>query len=894
MKPQRTGSTPENSNPSKTRLNNESRNEELLRDSNLLNAMMDLIPEKIYFKNRESQFIRINKSLSNFFGIANPEEAVGKTDFDFFSDEHARIAYNDEKRIIETGEALLGAIEKETWPDGSVTWASTTKMPFHNNQGDIIGTFGVSRDITRQTEAEKHLKEREIIFSKLTENVPGVIYQFQYLPDGRYRFPYASSGIRDIFGVEPEEITEDAKPAFANIHNDDLNVIFNYLKESVVSLSNWKMEFRVNLPHKGLRWMTGEAKPEKQPDGSVIWYGYIFDTTEKKEAEKKLKNAFDRIRHIMSSVQAGIVLIRKKDCVIVDSNPAVDKMIGLKKEEYINKKCTTHLCPAQEGKCPVIDLGQTIDNSERKIRKADGTLIPILKNVVNIEIEGEEYLLESFVDISKQKQAESELTEAKKQADAANKSKSEFLANMSHEIRTPMNSILGFSEVMINTVKDEKHIGYLKTILTSGKTLLSLINDILDLSKIEAGRIEISPEPVDIRVIINEIKQIFTQKVHEKNIQLFSEIDADFPANITIDEVRFRQILLNIVGNAVKFTAEGYVKIELKTVQVKNGKIDFVVSVSDTGIGVPEADKQRIFESFSQQSGQTSRHFEGTGLGLAISKKLCELMGGKIELESEVSAGSKFSLLFFDVKYSEEILVQENHYSWDNETIVFESSKILVVDDISFNRDLIVSYLENYNFTLLEAENGEIGIAMAKKLMPDIILMDIRMPGINGYEATEILKQEKSTSQIPIIALTASTMSNETEKINKLFDGYLRKPVQRNSLVTELIKYLPYENKKTKTAFNETNAINNNEKPVDVDDFVKSEFRNEFFEKIDELESTMIIEDLDDFVERIYIFERQKNISFLKEKADSLKRHIADFDFDMITSCLVDLKQFFK
>jgi CheY-like chemotaxis protein len=251
-------------------------------------------------------------------------------------------------------------------------------------------------------------------------------------------------------------------------------------------------------------------------------------------------------------------------------------------------------------------------------------------------------------------------------------------------------------------------------------------------------------------------------------------------------------------------------------------------------------------------------------------------------------------LLFYDVKYSEEILEQENHYSWDDETIVFKSSKILVVDDISFNRDLIVSYLENYNFTLLEAENGEIGIAMAKKLMPDIILMDIRMPGINGYEATEILKKEKITSQIPIIALTASTMSNETEKINKLFDGYLRKPVQRNSLVTELIKYLPYENKKTKTAFNETNAINNNEKPVDVDDLVKSEFRDEFFEKIDELESTMIIEDLDDFVERIYIFERQKNISFLKEKADSLKRHIADFDFDMITSCLVDLKQFFK
>jgi CheY-like chemotaxis protein len=269
-------------------------------------------------------------------------------------------------------------------------------------------------------------------------------------------------------------------------------------------------------------------------------------------------------------------------------------------------------------------------------------------------------------------------------------------------------------------------------------------------------------------------------------------------------------------------------------------------------------------------------------------------MGGKIELESEVSAGSKFSLLFFDVKYSEEILEQENHYSWDKEAIVFNSSKILVVDDISFNRDLIISYLENYNFTLLEAENGEIGIAMAKKLMPDIILMDIRMPGINGYEATEILKNDKITSQIPVIALTASSMSNETEKINKLFDGYLRKPVQRNSLVTELIKYLRHDNKKTKTVFNETTAVSKTENPVDIDDSVKSDFRNEFFEKIDELSCTMIIEDLDNFVERIYIFEQQKNINFLKEKADSLKRHIAEFEFDMITNCLVEIKQFFE
>jgi PAS domain S-box-containing protein len=868
--------------------------EALLNEQLMFSIIMNKVPDKIYFKNRKSEFVRINKNLSDFFGLNDSNEAIGKTDFDFFGLEHSQAAFEDERKIMDTGEPLVEIEEKETWPNGSITWASTTKMPLKNEKGEIIGTYGISRDITIQKNAEESLREKDIMVTKLAENVPGVIYQFQYFPDGRTCFPYASEGISDIFGVTPDKVKYDAGPVFEVIHPDDLMPVFKSIREAYQQVAVWKFEFRVITLEKGTRWLTGEAKPEKQPDDSVLWYGYIHDDTEKKKSERKLESAYQRIKNIMNSVQSGILLIRKSDCVIVDSNPAAEKMIGLKQEHFINQRCTKFICPAEVGNCPVINMGQTIDNSERKIKMADGTFLPVLKNVVTIEIEGEEYLLESFVDISKQKQAESELKEAKKQADAANKSKSEFLANMSHEIRTPMNSILGFSEVMMNTIKDEKHIGYLKTILTSGKTLLSLINDILDLSKIEAGRIEIAPEPVDIRVIINEIKQIFTQKVHEKNIQLFSEIDVDFPANITIDEVRFRQILLNIVGNAVKFTAEGYVKIELKKVQLKNGTIDFVVSVSDTGIGVQEADKQRIFESFSQQSGQTSRHFEGTGLGLAISKKLCELMGGKIELESEVSVGSKFSLLFFDVKYSEEILEQENHYSWDKEAIVFNSSKILVVDDISFNRDLIISYLENYNFTLLEAENGEIGIAMAKKLMPDIILMDIRMPGINGYEATEILKNDKITSQIPVIALTASTMSNETEKINKLFDGYLRKPVQKNSLVTELIKYLQHENKKTKTDFIETTAVSKTENPVDIDDSVKSDFRNEFFEKIDELSCTMIIEDLDNFVERIYIFEQQKNINFLKEKADSLKRHIAEFDFDMITNCLVEIKQFFE
>lgn len=869
--------------------------ESLLNEQLLFRVIMNNVPDKIYFKNQRSEFVRINKNLADFFGLKDSDEAIGKTDFDFFSNEHARVAFEDEKRIIDTGEPLVGVEEKETWPDGRITWASTTKMPLKNEMGEIIGTFGISRDITLQKNAEESLRYKDIMVTKLAENVPGVIYQFQYFPDGRTCFPYASEGISAIFGVTPDMVKSDAGPVFKVIHQDDLMPVFKSIREAYQNFAIWKFDFRIVTPEKEIRWLTGEAKPEKQPDDSVLWYGYIHDITEKKKSERKLESAFQRIRHIMNSVQAGIILINKKNCLIVDSNPAVEKITGLKQDQYLLKKCNTFLCPALEGKCPAKEIGQYLENSERKIKTADGKLVPVLINVTEIEIEGEAYLLESFVDISAQKEAEVQLVEARMQAEAANKAKSEFLANMSHEIRTPMNSILGFSEVMLNTVKDEKQTGYLKTILNSGKTLLSLINDILDLSKIEAGKMEISPAPTDLRVLINEIRDIFTQKVKEKNISLFVETDSLFPGSVFIDEIRMRQIVLNIVGNAVKFTSDGQVTIKLKTQRKDNETVDFTIEVSDTGIGIPESDQQRIFESFRQQSGQTSRQFEGTGLGLSISQRLCELMGGKIELESAAGVGSTFKLVFKRVEYSNEKILHEEQFSWSDKEIIFRPSRILIVDDVDYNRDLVKSYLENYNFTIIEAENGERAVAKAIEVQPDIILMDIRMPVMNGYDATQLLKSDVVTASIPVIALTASTMSNETDKINQYFDGYLRKPIQRNLLFTELARHLEHQ-----TLFNsESESKPESYNGIDLDlsaeisSDIKNEFRKLMSEKIEELESTMIIEDMENFVEVLIEFAEKHNLKNLKNNATTLKEYINEFEFDKISSSIAALKKEF-
>ena len=488
-----------------------------------------------------------------------------------------------------------------------------------------------------------------------------------------------------------------------------------------------------------------------------------------------------------------------------------------------------------------------------------------------------------------------ELIMAKVLAESANIAKSEFLANMSHEIRTPMNSIVGFSEVLLNTTENSKQKNYLKTILDSSKTLLLLINDILDLSKIEAGRMEISPGPADLRVVISEIKQLFQHITNEKNLSFIVEIDKHLPQTIVIDEVRLRQILLNLMGNAVKFTYTGFVKIEVTVFDEKNETLSFNIAVIDSGIGIPDSDQQRIFESFSQLSAMDTKKYGGTGLGLSICKRLLDLMNGEIKINSTPGKGSRFTITFANLPSSDGLVETKNNYLWHEDSIAFEGSKILIVDDVAFNRNLVLAYLENYDLKLFEAENGEMAVQMARECMPDLILMDIRMPVMNGYKATEIIRSDGITAHIPIVALTASTMQSEIDKLQYLFNGYLRKPVQKKTLINELKKHLPFSKSDNQNGINsklENPAAPTG--PIFINPETKALFLIEFAEEIDNQPEYMIIDNLTELSERMGIFALQHNIPELERKCSNLINYIDAFDFDKIQHSLLQIKEIFK
>ncbi|MBU3914298.1 response regulator, partial [bacterium] len=394
-------------------------------------------------------------------------------------------------------------------------------------------------------------------------------------------------------------------------------------------------------------------------------------------------------------------------------------------------------------------------------------------------------------------------------AEVANQAKSEFLANMSHEIRTPMNAVLGYAEILKSKIKDPRLSQYVQSIYSSGKSLLGLINDILDLSKVEAGKLELEYTAVSTRTLFIEMQTVFEQKMAHKELELVIDIPPELPKALLLDKARLRQILINLIGNAIKFTDSGFIKLSLNCRypdDIQQNTVDIVFSIEDSGRGIPKDHLDSIFNAFTQIKGQKTSQFGGTGLGLTISSRLIKLMNGEITVISKVGQGSTFSIVLKDVKIaSDEALVSQQHSEIDFASLRFEKGTILIADDIEFNRELLKEFLYEFDFTLIEAKNGIETIELARQYHPRLILLDIKMPEMDGYEAAKIMKDDRNLKGIPLIAVTASAMKKDEEKIKSVCDSYLTKPISKTDLISRLMRFLPHTiTKKEPAEFFET------------------------------------------------------------------------------------------
>ena len=749
-------------------------------------AMIEASPDGIALVSLDGrlEFISDNYALLHGYTIEEKNQYLGKSVFDFVDPSDHQLLTNTVRGLlsgeIENSVSEYIAIRKDQ--SRFNLGINSTILRDINEKPENILTIG--RDITERKQAEAALQKSKELYKKLVQTVPDMII----MTDNEGNITFANDKVLSVLGNAPKE----------NIYDRNM---FSFIAEQDIAraLENKNLMFDKPLGAIEYQLKFEDLVIDTEVNGEVIRdsennpSGFVFvirNITSRKRSEEEKRISDSKILTLSMAIEQSPVNI-----VITDTAGNI---------EFVNPKfiqTTGYTAKEVIGKNPrILKGGATPDSEYKKLwdtilsgqswqgifqnKKKNGELY--WESAVISPVNDNEGTIVHFIaikeDITERKKSEEALLKAKAEAESANRSKSTFLANMSHEIRTPLNAIIGFSQLMNREQLSPEQQGYALSIHRSGEHLLKLINDILELSKIEAGRFTLNPSNVDLFTLIDDLKMMFREQALAKRLQLIFETTDNLPQYLIVDENKLRQIFINLIGNALKFTNEGgiAVRIRLDPTDVESGRL--VAEIEDSGPGISEKELGNLFRHFEQASAGI-RTSSGTGLGLALSRELAGLMGGNITVTSEEGKGSVFT---FNVAVKKGVTIRHGKINTKriigimNPEIRF---RILVVDDKEENRKVASDLLKSVGFDVNEAVNGKEAIAIFEHWNPHLVLMDMRMPVMDGYEATRRIKSTEKGKQIPVVAITASLFEDDKAKaIEHDINGYIRKPFRENEL----------------------------------------------------------------------------------------------------------------
>jgi PAS domain S-box-containing protein len=552
-------------------------------------------------------------------------------------------------------------------------------------------------------------------------------------------------------------------------------------------------------------------------------------------------------------------------------NPSAVRQTGFSEEELLQMPFTALIHSDAQEKAylffkELYESGTEFSTAEFPMLRKDGQLVWIGQEVhllmSNQQISGFQVIAR---DITQERDFKEHLIVAKANAEKTAELKSQFLANMSHEIRTPLNGITGIIHLLEKTPLTHKQQIYIQAILSSSNQLMGIINDVLDLSKIDAGKLEMEATTFDLYALVDSVQAIFEVKTKEKGIQMVFTVPQDIPQFLIGDPVRLNQILYNLIGNAVKFTDTGRVEVALRLMKITDNVCSILFQIIDTGIGMDEKVVVRIFDTFTQAESDTTRKFGGTGLGLSIVKKLVNLLGGTIEVQSKLHIGSTF---FIELPFAigEELQIDANHASANDELFSLEGIKVLLVEDNPINQLVTKDLLEAEKVEVRVASNGQIALEMMEDCSCDVILMDMQMPVLDGYQTMRIIRnmEDNRKRNIPIIALTANAIESEIQKCyDSGANAYVAKPFRPEVLFEAIHALLPQQHK---------DQVNNEQLLINMDEF--AHFLNGNVKLIQKTLEQLKIAFTDDA--RVFIdLLNEENIVDLKKVAHRMKPNFA-------------------